>query len=213
MGPPGSGKGTQTDMLAKRLKIPALSTGELLRMEVKRKTKIGESVRKNMDYGRLVSDVITRKVMEKRLKKADIKNGFILDGFPRHKKQIKDLEEILAGIPGEKDVSVFYIQISSEEVRKRLGKRRVCFNCGRTYHLDITPPKKKGICDACGHKIEPRKDDEPKAISRRLSNFHEENNPLLDYFSSKNILFRINGEQDIKKVQADISRDLHSRNS
>lgn len=210
MGPPGSGKGTQTDMLAEHLKIPAISAGEILRLEMKNKSGLGETIRKKMDSGRLVPDEIIREVMEKRLKKSDTKKGFILDGFPRHKKQIKILEEVLAALPGEEDVWVFYIQISHNEVRKRLGQRRVCFNCGRTYHLGINPPKKKGICDTCGHPVERRKDDEPKAISRRLKSFHGENDPLLDYFSSKGVLFRINGEQDIKKVQADILKDLHA---
>jgi adenylate kinase len=210
MGPPGSGKGTQTDMLAERLKIPAVSAGEILRMETKDKSNLGVAIREKMDSGRLVPDEIIREVMEKRLKKSDTKNGFILDGFPRHKKQIKILEEILASLSGEKKVLVFYIQISNHEVRQRLGQRRVCFNCGSTYHLAINPPKKKGICDTCGHPVERRKDDEPKAISRRLKDFHSENDPLLDYFSSKGILFRINGEQEIKKVQADILRDLQA---
>jgi adenylate kinase len=209
MGPPGSGKGTQTDMLAQRLKIPAISAGELLRVEMKNKTKIGEEIRHNMDSGRLVSDKVIREIMEKRLKKADTKNGFILDGFPRLISQVKDLEEILREHhEGEKDVLVFYIYISSKEIRKRLSKRRVCYSCGRTYHLEINPPKKKGVCDSCGHSVERRKDDEPEAISRRLENFHQENDPLLEYFSEHNHLYRINGEQSIDKVRTDIIRDL-----
>jgi len=211
MGPPGSGKGTQTDMISERLKIPAISVGELLRLETKNKTKIGKTIKKIMDSGLLVPDKVVREVMEKRLKKSDIKNGFILDGFPRHRPQIKDLKEILIKVhEAEKDVLVFYVQISPQEVRSRLGKRRVCFNCGRTYHLALNPPKKKGICDDCGHPVERRKDDEPAAISRRLSNFHKENDPVLDYFSTKNRLFWINGEQDIKKVQEDILEDLRN---
>ncbi|MDD5527857.1 MAG: nucleoside monophosphate kinase [Patescibacteria group bacterium] len=214
MGPPGSGKGTQTDMLAERLKIPAISAGELLRLEMKNKTKIGEAIRKGMDRGTLAPDKMVREIMEKRLKKSDTKNGFILDGFPRHYKQTRDLEEILSEFhESEKNVSVFYIYISPAEARRRLGKRRVCIACGRTYHLDINPPKKKGICDNCGHQIERRKDDEPSAVNRRLRNFHRENDPLLDYFSAQNILFRINGEQGIAKVQQDILKDIKSHNT
>jgi adenylate kinase len=209
MGPPGSGKGTQTDMLAEQLKIPAISTGELLRLEMKNKTKIGESIRARMDSGRMIDDKIVRKIMEKRLQKSDTKHGFILDGFPRHAQQIKDLEEILQEFHEEdKDVLVFFIHISAREVRRRLGQRRVCYNCGRTYHLDFTPPKKKDTCDSCGYHLERRKDDEPKFITHRLEIFHKDNDPMLDYFSSHNNLFRINGEQSIKKVQADILRDL-----
>jgi adenylate kinase len=209
MGPPGSGKGTQTDMLAKRLKIPAISTGELLRLELKNNTEVGKSIRKKMDSGRMVPDKIIKEIMEKRLAEPDTNKGFILDGYPRHKKQIKDLEEILQELhEEEKHISVFYIYVSSQESRKRLGKRRVCYACGATYHLDINPPKKNNVCDVCGHKIERRKDDEPKAVSRRLRNFHSENDPLLDHFSTLKILFRINGEQDIAKVQKDILADL-----
>jgi len=209
MGPPGSGKGTQTDMLAKRLKIPAISAGELLRWEIRNKSLVGAEIQKKMNSGRLVSDKIIREVMEKRLKKPDTKNGFILDGFPRHAKQIKDLEEILREHhEGEKDVLVFYIYISPVEIRRRLSNRRVCYACGSSYHLEINPPKKKGICDKCGHQIERRKDDAPTAIARRLKNFHQENDPLLEYFSEHNHLYRINGEQSIEKVREDIIRDL-----
>jgi adenylate kinase len=212
MGPPGSGKGTQTDLLAKRLKIPAISTGELLRLEMKRRTKIGESIRKNMDSGRLVPDKLVREVMEKRLTRPDTKRGFILDGFPRHLKQVRDLEEIINEFhEAEKNVLVFFIYLSNAESKRRLGKRRVCYFCGQTYHLDVNPPKKPGICDNCGHRLQRRKDDGATAIARRLRNFHEENDPLLDYFSSRNMLFRIDGEQDIKKVQRDILQDLKHR--
>ncbi|MDD4902256.1 MAG: nucleoside monophosphate kinase [Patescibacteria group bacterium] len=209
MGPPGSGKGTQTDKLAERLKIPAISGGELLRLEIKNKTKIGKAIKKKMDQGSLVSDELMRGVMEKRLRQPDTKKGFILDGFPRHFKQIRILEEILREFhEGEKDVLVFYIYISAQEARKRLGKRRVCYACGRTYHLGVNPPREKGVCDSCGHKIERRPDDEPKSISRRLRNFHRENDPVLNYFSSRNMLFRINGEQNIAKVEKDILSNL-----
>jgi len=209
MGPPGSGKGTQTDMLAEKLKIPAISTGELLRLEVKHRTKIGKIIKRNMDSGRMVPDKLVREVMEKRLKEHDTSRGFILDGFPRHSRQTRDLAEILAEMGEQvKDVAVFYVYISAAEVRRRLSRRRVCYFCGRTYHLDVNPPKKKNICDFCGHRIERRKDDQPKAIFRRLRNFHRENDPLLDYFSRQNPVFRINGEQAIKKVQADILKDL-----
>jgi adenylate kinase len=210
MGPPGSGKGTQTDLLAKTLKIPAISAGELLRLEMKRETKIGKAIKRNMDSGRLVPDKIVREVMEKRLTHPDTKHGFILDGFPRHLKQVRDLEEIIEEFhEAEKNVLVFYIYLSSAESKKRLGKRRVCIFCGRTYHLDINPPKKEGICDDCGHKPERRKDDSPTAIARRLRNFHSENDPLLDYFSKHNMLYRIDGEQKIDKVRADILKYLH----
>jgi adenylate kinase len=209
MGPPGSGKGTQTDLLAKHLQIPAISAGELLRLEMKRHTKIGESIRKKMDSGILVPDGLVREVMEKRLVQPDTKDGFILDGFPRHFKQIHDLQEIIEEFHADKkNIRVFYIYLSAAESKKRLGKRRVCMFCGDTYHLAINPPKKRGVCDDCGHKLERRKDDEPSAIARRLRNFHKENDPLIDYFSKQGILYRIKGEQKIKKVQADILKDL-----
>jgi adenylate kinase len=209
MGPPGSGKGTQTDLLSEYLKIPAVSTGELLRLEMKHHTKIGEAVRKNMDAGILVSDEVVKKVMEKRLAKDDTKNGFILDGFPRHLKQIDDLKGIIKEFHADKkDLLVFYIYLYPAETKKRLGRRRVCNICGRTYHLDINPPQVKGICDDCGSKLDHRKDDEPEAVARRLRNFHQENDPLIDYFSQQGVLYRIDGKQSIEKVQKDILKDL-----
>jgi len=212
MGPPGSGKGTQTDLLAEHLKIPAISAGELLRLEMKRKTKIGKMIAKKMDSGRLVPDKLVREVMEKRLSQPDTRHGFILDGFPRHLAQVKDLEEIIGEFhEAEKNVLVFYIYISSAESKRRLGKRRVCYFCGRTYHLEVNSPKQKDLCDNCGYKLERRKDDEPKSVARRLRNFHRENDPLLDYFSQRNMLFRIDGEQPIDQVQKDILKDLANK--
>ena len=213
MGPPGSGKGTQASLLAKRLKIPTISTGQLLRQEIKRKTSLGKFIAERIDFGQMVPDETVRKIMEKRLQHPDTKHGFILDGFPRRYEQIRDLEEILQEFHNEENnFFVIYIQVSARELRQRLGRRRVCSSCGHTYHLDINPPKVRGICDICGHPVERRKDDEPAFISRRLKIFHKENDPLLDYFSIRNVLFRINGEQGIAKVQAEILKDLKRKN-
>ncbi len=209
MGPPGSGKGTQTDILAKHLKIPAISVGELLRLEVKRRTKVGREVKTKMESGLMLPDKLIRKLMEKRLLLPDTKKGFILDGYPRRYRQIRDLEGLIKEFPGaEKNLLVFYIYISDAELKKRLSRRRVCYFCGRTYHLDINPPAKPGICDNCGHKIERRRDDDPAAITRRLRIFHRDSDPMIDYFSARNNLFRINGLQKISQVQKDILNDL-----
>lgn len=211
MGPPGSGKGTQTDMLAAKLKLPAISPGELLRQEVKKKTAIGKRIKNILASGEFVNNKIVEVLLEKRLAKKDAAKGIIFDGFPRNHKQIAYLEKRFDSFSVERyNAWTVYIDISDSEAKKRLTARRVCF-CGATYHLISKPPKKKGICDECGQKIEHRADDKPAVVLKRLKIFHKENDPLLKFFLKKKMLIMINGERGIKDIQEDIIKRLKKK--
>ncbi|MFA5248065.1 MAG: nucleoside monophosphate kinase [Patescibacteria group bacterium] len=204
IGPPGSGKGTQTDMLAEKLEIPAVSPGELLRQEVKNKTIIGRKIEKILASGKFVENDIVEELLKKRLAKKDAKSGVIFDGFPRNFAQMSFLEKKLENSGKNKNkILVVYIHISDKEAKKRLSRRRVCF-CGATYHLDYNPPKKKDICDVCGKRLMHRADDKPDVVTRRLKLFHKENDPIMKHFVKEKILVKINGEQTIDKIQKDI---------
>lgn len=211
MGPPGSGKGTQTDVLAEKLGLPAISPGELLRAEVGGKTAIGRQIEKILAGGRMVKNEIVWDLLEKRLAKKDAQKGVLFDGFPRNFKQTPYLSRLLENFNEEKyAILAFYIDISDREAKRRITGRRVCL-CGRSYHIEIDPPKKAGICDACGQKLEHRADDRPQVVLRRLKIFHHENEPLLKFFSDHGVLVRIDGEQSIGRVRADIIRNLKKR--
>ena len=211
MGPPGSGKGTQTDMLAKKLKLPAISPGELLRQEVKKQSPIGKKIKNILAKGEFVNNKLVEELLDLRLKKKDVARGMIFDGFPRNYKQTSYLEKKFDYFNGERyNAWAIYIDISDTAAKKRLTARRVCF-CGATYHLITKPPKKKGICDECGRKIEQRSDDTPGIVIKRLKIFHKENNPLLKFFLKKKMLMMINGERDIKEIQEDIITRLKKK--
>jgi adenylate kinase len=211
MGPPGSGKGTQTDMLAKKLRIPAISPGELLRQEVKKNTKIGREIKDILSSGVFVNNKIVEKLLEKRLVEKDAQKGIIFDGFPRNYKQTSYLEKKFDNFDKRRyNAWAVYIDISDKEAKKRLTARRVCF-CGATYHLITKPPKKKGICDECGRHIEQRLDDRPNIVTKRLKIFHKENNPLLKFFIKKKMVIIVNGEKDIKDIFKDLTDKLKKK--
>ncbi len=211
MGPPGSGKGTQTDMLAKKLRIPAISPGELLRQEVKKNTKIGKEIKDVLSSGAFVDNKIVEKLLEKRLLEKDAQKGIIFDGFPRNHKQITYLEKKFDNFNKRRyNAWTVYIDISDKEAKKRLTARRVCF-CGATYHLITKPPKKKGICDECGRHIEQRLDDRPNIVTKRLKIFHKENNPLLRFFVKKKMVIVVDGEKDIKDIFKNLTDKLKKK--
>jgi adenylate kinase len=211
MGPPGSGKGTQTDMLAKKLKLPAISPGELLRQEVKKSSAIGKRIKDIMASGQFVENKVVEKLLEARLEKKDAAKGMIFDGFPRNRAQIPYLEKRFASFdPKRYNAWTVYIDISDAEAKRRLTARRVCF-CGATYHLVTKKPKKKGICDECGRKIEQRPDDKPGVVVKRLKIFHKENDPLLKFFLKRKMLMMINGERGISEIQEDIITRLKKK--
>lgn len=207
-GPPGSGKGTQADVLGQKMKLAVISPGELLRHEVDGGTEIGKKVAAKMAKGEMVSDAVIEKMLSNRISKPDCASGFILDGYPRKLNQLnyfkKRIQTML--VPGDKLMAID-IEVADDEVGSRIGGRRVC-DCGASYHLKYNPPKKEGICDLCGAEITTRPDDKPEVLEERLKYYHTHIKPLLSYFNKLHDLVRINGNQDIKAVEADIDEAI-----
>lgn len=208
-GPPGSGKGTQSDVLGQKLKLPVVSPGELLRHEEEAKTKIGHLVSKNLANGKLAPDGIVDKILMIRLAKPDAKQGFILDGYPRSKSQLEWFEKKIAkNLKSAEKIIAIYIDVSDKEVLFRIGGRRVC-DCGAAYHLKYNPPIHAGVCDLCGRKIKRRDDDKPKIVKERLSYFHKSIRPILNYFKKNFFYINIDGEQSIKAIEQEIFKKIN----
>jgi adenylate kinase len=200
-GPPGSGKGTQSEMLGERLKLPVISTGALLRQEETNKTPLGLKAKRFVKKGELVPDKLIAEIIKKRLAKRDTARGFILDGYPRDKVQLDDL---LSMVQDKYAIWPVEIKVSDREVLNRLSGRRVCPNCGAGWHLVYKPTKQAGICDVCGHKLAIREDDRPAVVRQRLAGYKETVKDLLAYAKKNKSLISINGEQSIAKVKKDI---------
>ena len=205
-GPPGSGKGTQAEILGKKLNLPTISTGVLLRKEIKDKTELGKEVEEIIAGGNLVSDEIVAKMIETRLKEKDAENGAILDGYPRTLNQQDFLLNILKEISEAKIIPLL-VDVSDDEVVRRLSGRRSCV-CGATYHMIYNPPKQDETCDVCGAKLVVRPDDSPGVIKERLKVYHLNVDPVIDYWRTGGKLFLINGEQSIDSVADEIDKKL-----
>jgi adenylate kinase len=203
LGPQGCGKGTQSDLLSKKLGVPTISAGQLLRDEAAKGTPLGRKIKPIIDKGNLVPNSWILGLLLKRIKKC--KRGFVLDGYPRNNAQLEDMKKSLKA-----DV-VFRINISEKESVKRLMNRRVCNKCEASYNLLTIKPKKSGGCDKCGAALVQRDDDKPAAIKRRLSIYRRDTRVVFDYFSKKGLLLDINGEQDIEKVHEDILKELEKK--
>jgi len=202
LGPQGSGKGTQAELLSEKLNVPAISLGQILRDEVNKKSKIGLQIEKEMENGELVANSIVHELAKKRVEQNDCKNGFIFDGFPRSLIQAKFFETVA------EPTHVLEIWISDKEAIRRISQRRVCKKCGESYHLEYKPPKIAGVCDKCGGKLEIRDDDTPEGIRHRLKIYHDETQEVLDYYQGKGLLIKINGEQSIEKVRKELFEKL-----
>ena len=202
LGPQGSGKGTQAELLSEKLNIPTISIGQLLREEVEKKTEIGLEIEQAMNKGELVPNSIVHKLAEERAQKEDCKNGFIFDGFPRILIQAKFFETL------SEPTHVLEVWISDDEAVRRISQRRVCSKCGETYHLEHKPSKKENVCDKCGEELEIREDDTPEGIRRRLKIYHEETQEVIDYYKEKGLLIKINGEQGIEEVKKEMFEKL-----
>lgn len=203
LGPPGAGKGTQAEILCKKLNIPTISTGNILRAAVKNGTPVGLKAKEYMDAGKLVPDEVIIGVISERLAEADCQSGFILDGVPRTIPQAEALEK--AGISFDAVVS---IEISDEEIVERMAGRRVCAACGAPYHVKNMPPKVEGVCDACGGKLEARADDKPEVVRDRLSVYHKETAPLKDFYAARNLLKTVDNQPTVAETTTAILNAL-----
>lgn len=203
MGPPGAGKGTQAKKLCEAFGVPQVSTGDILRAAVNQGTELGKKAKEYMDQGLLVPDEVITGIVKERLRKSDVEKGFILDGFPRTIPQAESLEKILEEM-GIKLDAVINIVVPREELIERFTGRRVCENCGSTYHIKYNPPKQEGICDKCGGRLIVRADDDVKTVEKRIDVYERETKPLIDYYKSKNLLVNIDGNRPIEEVFEEI---------
>lgn len=197
LGAPGAGKGTQAEIICDTLKIPAISTGNILREAVKNQTAYGLEAKKFMDAGKLVPDEIVINILKERLKEDDCQNGFILDGFPRTVPQAEALEQM--GVIIDRVVD---LQVADEKIMTRLGGRRVCESCGASYHLEYKPSKVEGVCDKCGGKTVLRNDDHPDTVKQRLQVYHEQTEPLVGFYRAKGKLVVVEGQEEVADTTA-----------
>ncbi|WP_025270560.1 adenylate kinase [Hippea sp. KM1] len=199
LGAPGVGKGTQGVLISKEYGIPQISTGDILRKEVKEETELGKKAKVYMDKGELVPDDVIIGMMENRIKEDDCKNGFILDGFPRTVAQAEAFDEMLKKNNLQLD-RVLLIDVPEEEIIDRLTGRRVCPSCGAVYHIKNNPPKKDNICDQCGSKLIQRDDDTEEVVKNRLEVYKKSTMPLVEYYTKTGKLVKINGVGTIDEI-------------
>lgn len=195
LGAPGAGKGTQAENICKEFGIPTISTGNMLRAAVKAGTEYGLKAKAAMDAGDLVSDDIVIGILKDRITEPDAQNGFILDGFPRTVPQAEALDAM--GVQIDKVIEIF---VPDEKITQRMGGRRVCLDCGATYHVDFKPSKVEGVCDACGKELVIRKDDEPATVLGRLKTYHEQTEPLKDYYTKQGKLTTVEGAEELEET-------------
>ncbi len=199
LGPPGAGKGTQAASLVKHYKIPHISTGDIFRANIKGGTELGKKAKAYIDKGELVPDELTVAIVQDRLMQDDAKNGFLLDGFPRNVLQAEALDSVL-NENGQKIDYAVCIDVKAESLIKRAVGRRLCRDCGATYHIEFMPPKNDGVCDTCNGELYQRDDDNEQTMSNRIAVYEQQTSPLVEYYDKKNILKRINGEQSADDV-------------
>ena len=192
LGAPGAGKGTQAEKISEEMKIPQISTGNILRAAVKAGTECGLQAKSFMDAGALVPDEVVIGILKDRIAEADCANGYILDGFPRTVPQAEALEKMGVNID-----KVIEISVDDEVIKSRLSGRRVCDGCGASYHIEFNPPKTEGKCDKCGGNVVQRKDDAPETVIDRLSTYHKSTAPLIDFYKSKGKLTTVVGQDDV----------------
>ena len=197
LGAPGAGKGTQAEVISEHLSIPTISTGNIIRAALKAQTEMGIKAKEFIDKGLLVPDDVVIGIVKERLKEDDCKNGFILDGFPRTVPQAQALDEM--GVEIDK---VIDIQVPDEKIVQRLSGRRVCGGCGASYHLLYKKPEKDGVCNHCGAQLVQRTDDKEETILERLKVYHEQTEPLVDYYRKKNKLVVVEGQEEVADTTA-----------
>ncbi len=207
LGAPGAGKGTQAKQIADKYQIPHISTGDIFRANIKEGTELGTKAKTYMDQGLLVPDELVVELVADRIVKDDCKNGFVLDGFPRTIPQAEALDAALEKM-GEKMDYAIDVDVPDENIVNRMGGRRACLNCGATYHIVTIPTKVEGICDKCGSPVVLRDDDQPETVQKRLTVYHEQTQPLIDYYKEQGILKSVDGTKPMDEVFAAIVQIL-----
>ncbi len=202
---PGAGKGTQAELLSKHYNIPTISTGAILRKNISEGTQLGELAEKYINDGKFIPDDVMIKVVEERLNQDDCKNGFILDGFPRTIAQAEALEKSDVEID-----AVLTIEVEDETIIERLAGRLECKKCGSTYHKEHNAPKQEGVCDKCGGELGTRADDKPETIRERLETYHNQTEPLKDFYKERELLKVAEGKNEIAETTAEVLRALES---
>lgn len=199
LGAPGAGKGTQAKMIAEKFGIPHISTGDIFRANIQKGTELGAEAKKYMDQGLLVPDELTVKILLDRVAQDDCGKGYVLDGFPRTIPQAQVLDQALEKL-GEKIDYAVDVDVADDHIVKRMSGRRACLKCGATYHVEHIPPKKEGICDSCGSELVLRDDDKPETVMNRLKVYHDQTQPLIEYYDQKGILRKVDGTMEMQEV-------------
>ena len=207
LGPPGAGKGTQAETIVNEFSVPHISTGDIFRKNIKEGTALGKKAMEYMDQGKLVPDDLTVELVKDRLLQDDCSNGFLLDGFPRTIYQADALEDALKSMGKALDY-VINIMVRKELLVERAVGRRICKDCGQTYHMSFNEPSKEGVCDNCGGVLLQRKDDTKETVENRINVYQEQTEPLIDYYTQKGIIVNIDGEKPIARVGKDIIAEL-----
>ena len=207
LGAPGAGKGTQAKKIAQKYQIPHISTGDIFRANIKAGTELGMKAKAFMDQGQLVPDEVTIGMLLDRISQDDSKNGYVLDGFPRTIPQAESLTAALLE-RGEKIDYAVNVDVPDENIVNRMSGRRACVGCGATYHVVFNAPKQEDICDTCGEKLILRDDDKPETVQKRLTVYHDQTQPLIDYYNKEGVLVEVDGTQDMEKVFQDIVKVL-----
>ena len=199
LGAPGAGKGTQAKKIAEKYGIPHISTGDIFRANIKNQTELGMKAKAFMDQGALVPDELTLELIMDRFTNEDCKNGYVLDGFPRTIPQAEALTKALADKQDAVDYAI-NVDVPDEAIVTRMSGRRACLTCGGTYHIKFNPTKVEGVCDACGGELVLRNDDKPETVQKRLDVYHEQTQPLIDYYQNQNILKEVDGTKALDEV-------------
>ena len=199
LGAPGAGKGTHGEAIAEFVKAPIIGTGQIIRDTIKSGSETGKRFKEYTANGGLIPDEEVVRIVAERLKQPDCANGFVLDGFPRTVAQAEMLEQLVGAVSG-----VLYLKISDEEIIKRMVGRRTCSKCGASFHVTHHPPKVEGICDRCGGELIIREDDAPETVLNRLAIYHEQTEPVIDFYRSRGVVVEVNSAQEVHKVRKDI---------
>lgn len=199
LGAPGAGKGTQAKMIADKYQIPHISTGDIFRANIKNGTELGKEAKTYMDKGELVPDELTVRILLDRVAQPDCEKGYVLDGFPRTIPQAEVLDQELTKRNEKIDYAI-NVEVPDENIVRRMSGRRACVSCGATYHLVHIPPKKEGLCDKCGNELILRDDDKEETVKNRLGVYHDQTQPLIEYYSNKGVLQSVDGTIDMMDV-------------